>query len=231
MHRITPRLTLLILFSVLVGCASPQPTNRAASTDSDCCSTTFDIPANNQPTPYFATGVFQPDEVRDKGLVAWYSRSLREMAEPSFKSIVNANVESYRFLWLRSFHPGVAVRVWKCSRGYCMTVKQLDSVDKYVNRKFVPSAKLAINNSRSLSVDEWSGFLAVLDRSHFWSTPSVDGKPMAEDGAEWLLEGAKESQYHVIARQSPSDGDYYEACVFLLKLSALKVDVSKGELY
>jgi len=153
------------------------------------------------------------------------------MAEPSFQSVVNGNVEAYRFLWLRSFHPGVAIRVWKCSQGYCMTAKQLDSVDKYIDRKVVPSAKLAINHSHSLSVDEWNGFLAVLNRSHFWSTPTVDGKPMANDGAEWLLEGAKESQYHIVARQSSTDGDYYDACVFLLKLSGLKVDVSKRELY
>jgi hypothetical protein len=153
------------------------------------------------------------------------------MAEPSFQSIVNANVESYRFLWLRSFLPGVAIRVWICSQEYCITAKQLDRLDKYVDGKLIPSAKLAINNSRSLSVDEWNGFLSVLERSRFWSLPTVDGKMMANDGAEWVLEGAKDSQYHVVARQSPTDGDYYDACVFLLKLSGLKVDASKGELY
>jgi hypothetical protein len=240
MQRINHRLTLLILAVFVAGCASRQPTDSVASNDSaastartsnDCCATTFDIPANNRPTSYFPTGVFLPDESREKALVEWYSRSLQEMAEPSFKSIVSANVESYRFLWLRSFNPGVVVRVWKCSREYCMTAKQLDSIDKFVGRKFVPTAKLAINNSRSLSVDEWNSFLAVLDRSQFWSTPTVDGKEMADDGAEWVLEGAKGSQYHVVARQSPTNGDYYHACLFLLKLSALKIDVSNGELY
>jgi len=231
MRRTTYRPTLLILVAILAGCASRQPSSPTASTDRDCCATTFEIPASTQPTSYFATGLFQPDQVREKGFVNWYSRSLREMAEPSFQSIVSVNVESYRFLWLRSFHPVVAVRVWKCARGYCMTAKQLDSVDEYVDGQFVSSAKLAINKSWSLSADEWDGFLAVLHRSHFWSTPTVDGKPMADDGAEWLLEGAKESQYHVVARQSPTVGDNYDACLFLLRLSGLKVDASKGELY
>jgi hypothetical protein len=153
------------------------------------------------------------------------------MAEPSFQSLVAANVESYRFLWLRSFHPGISVRIWKCSLGYCLTAKQLDSVDRYVDGKFVPSAKLAVNNSRPLSADDWDRFLSLLDRSYFWSLPTVDGGPMANDGAEWLLEGAIGSKYHLVDRQSPQTGDYRDACLYLLKLSELKVDASKGELY
>jgi hypothetical protein len=229
MKRITPRIVLsLVIVASIAACSS----HRAPAPEIiSCCVSNFTVPSNNQSTSYFPVGTFLPDEVREKGLVNWYSRSLQEMVEPSFQSIIAANVESYRFLWLRSFHPGVAVRVWKCSRGYCITSKQLDGVDKYIDGKFVPSAKMAINNSRSLTVDEWNGCLAILDRSHFWSSPTVDGRPMANDGADWLLEGAKESQYHVVARQSPTNGEYYGACVFLLKLSALKVDASKGELY
>ena len=229
MNRIIRSIVLsLVIVASIAACSS----HRAPAAESiSCCASSFTVPSNNQSTSYFPVGAFLPDEVREKGLVNWYSRSLQEMAEPSFQTIVGADVESYRFLWLRSFHPGISVRVWKCSRGHCLTAKQLDGVDRYVDGEFVASAKVAIKYSRSLNAAEWDGFLAVLDRSHFWSTPTVDGKPMANDGAEWLLEGAKESQYHVVARQSPTNGDYYDACVFLLKLSSLKVDASKGELY
>jgi len=231
MRQPTVPLTLVILVLVLAACASPQRIDPVSNTEADCSVPNFATPANSQPTSYFPAGLFQPDNVRDGGLVEWYSRSLHEMAEPSFQSIKTTDVESYRFLWLRSFHPGVAVRVWKGEKRYCLSVKQLDGVDKYFDRKFVPSAKLAINRSRSLTVAEWNGFIARLERAHFWSLPAVDNGPMAEDGAEWLLEGAKESQYHVIARQSPASGDYYQACLLLLQLSELKVDASKGELY
>jgi hypothetical protein len=229
MKRITLWLTVPIaLFALISACSSHKnPTSETVT----CCTFSFVVPFNNQPGSYFPVGIFLPDEVREKGFVAWYSRSLQEMAEPSFESIVTAGVESYRFVWLRSFHPGVAVRVWKCSGGYCMTAKQLDSVDKYVDGKFLPSAKLAINTSRSLSAVEWNGFISLLDRAHFWSLPTVDGGPIANDGAAWLLEGARQSKYHLVDRQSPLTGDYFDACMFLLKLSGLKIDASKGELY
>jgi hypothetical protein len=228
MKRITPRIFLsLVIVASIAACSS----HRAAPESISCCASSFTVPSNNQSTSYFPVGTFQPDEVREKGLVNWYSRSLQEMAEPSFQTIVAANVESYRFLWLRSFHPGIAVRIWKCSRGFCLTAKQLDSVDKYVDGKFVPSARLSLNNSRSLSGDEWDRFLSLLDRAYFWTMPTVDGGPTANDGASWLLEGTRGSKYHVVDRQSPQTGDYRDACLYLLKLSELKVDASKGELY
>ena len=228
MKRITPRIAVSLAIVAVAACSS----HRAPAPElADCCATTFTVPSNNQPASYFPAGTFLPDEVRERGLVNWYSRSLQEMAEPSFQTIVPANVESYRFLWLRSFRPGISVRIWKCPRGYCLTAKQLDSVDHYADGKFVPTAKLTVNNSRSLTVDDWDRFLSLLDRTYFWSMPTVDGGPVANDGASWLLEGARGSKYHIVDRQSPQTGDYRDACLYLLKLSELKVDASKGELY
>ncbi len=200
--------------------------------EDSCCNLSPDARADkSQPPSYFPAGTFLPDEVREKSLVNWYSRSLQEMDEPSFQYFVNANVETYRFLWLRSFHPAISVRIWKCQRGYCVNMKQLDSVDKYIDGKFVASAKLALNSSRPLSADEWSSFLSLLNRAGFWFLPTVDGGPLANDGAAWLLEGTDGAKYHIVDRQSPQNGDYREACIYLLKISGLKVDEAKGELY
>jgi hypothetical protein len=227
MMRITPCIVVSLGIVAVAACSSHrEPTFKPA----DCCATTFAVPSNNQ-RAYFPVGTFLPREAPDDGLVAWYSRSLLEMAEPSFQSLVTANVESYRFLWLRSFHPGISIRIWKCSRGYCLAAKQLDSVDRYIDGKFVPTAKLAVNNSRSLSVDDWDRLQTLLDHAQFWSLPTVDGRDMANDGTAWLLEGSNGSRYHVVDRQSPQTGDYRDACLYLLKLSELKVDASKGELY
>ena len=230
MNRITPRIAIsvAIIFAAVAACSSHKVSTVEPA---DCCASTFPTPSTNRPTSYFPAATFSPHDAPEDVLVAWYSRSLREMIEPSFESIVAANVESYRFLWLRSFHPGVSVRIWKCPRGYCLTAKQLDSVDRYVNGKFVPTAKLAVKNSRSLSADDWDRFLTLLNRANLWAMPTVDNLPAANDGAAWLLEGSNGSKYHVVVRQSPVTGDYYDACLYLLKLSALKVDASKGELY
>lgn len=236
MKRTTICLTIAVS-TLIVGVAATfwftrhrEPSSRLE--EDSCCKLTLDARSDkSQPTFYFAAGTFQPDEVREKGLVKWYSRSLQEMDEPSFQSIVSANGETYRFLWLRSFHPAVSVRVWKCQRGYCLNAKQLDSVDKYIEGKIVSSAKLAVNSSHPVSADEWNGFLSLLERASFWSLPTVDGGPMANDGAAWLLEGTNGAKYHVVDRQSPQTGDYHEACIYLLKISGLKVDEAKGELY
>jgi hypothetical protein len=226
MRQLTPSLTLAIIVVVLAACASRQ--QRNSNIETNCCVTNFAVPADGRRTSYFPAGLFQPDVVREKGFAESYSRSLKEMAEPSFQSMVKTGAESYRFLWLRSFHPGVAIRVWKCDRGYCLATKQLDSIDKVVGKEIHATAKLAIDRSRALTADEWNSFIDALNLANFWSLATVDGAPLANDGAEWVLEGAKESQYHVIARQSPDDGYYYEACLYLIKLSELKVD---GELY
>jgi len=34
-----------------------------------------------------------------------------------------------------------------------------------------------------------------------------------------------------VDRQSPEQGDFREACVYLLRISGVKIDESKGELY
>lgn len=61
--------------------------------------------------------------------------------------------------------------------------------------------------------------------------PTIDENPVGLDGAGWLLEGVKQDQYHVVHRQSPAEGAYRELCIYLLRVSGVKIDESKGELY
>lgn len=49
--------------------------------------------------------------------------------------------------------------------------------------------------------------------------------------AWWLVEGVQEGYYHVAHRQSPDSGAYREVCLYMLKLSGLPLDESKGEIY
>jgi hypothetical protein len=59
--------------------------------------------------------------------------------------------------------------------------------------------------------------------------PTVDPRLHEErirDGAEWILEGARDGRYHVVARLSPQDGTYREACLYLLNLSKIEVEAN-----
>lgn len=51
------------------------------------------------------------DPAGDDFVRGWYSSHLRSMAEPSLSC--GAIEDSYRFVWLRSFHSPVAVRMYR----------------------------------------------------------------------------------------------------------------------
>lgn len=176
---------------------------------------------------YFPRGTFLPDEVRERGLSKTYSGVLAAMHEPPLSSTMDGEVEFYRFTWLRAFHPQVVVRVWRSGRERCLTVKQIER--KYVNGETVYPEGFQVNATRPLREDEWNDFKEHLNRGHFWSLPTVDGRPLANDGAFWVMEGVRDRKYHVVDRQSPDSGSYREMCHFLLRLSGLHIE--DGELY
>jgi hypothetical protein len=178
---------------------------------------------------YFPKGTFLPDKVRESGLVKSYSRVLAAMHEPSLPSMVSSEVETYRFTWLRAFHPPVVVRVWKSGSERCLSIKKLDGTGEYGDGETVYPKGFQFNATRPLREVEWDTFKEQLNLGHFWSMPTVDDGPMAFDGAFWVMEGVKDDKYHVVDRQSPDSGPYREMCHSLLRLSGLHIE--HGELY
>ncbi len=239
MRRITVYLTIAV-FTFAVGILTTfrlvqrngeverpkEPSCRFLSSNERISSTRF---ANDF---YFPVGTFSPDQVRENGLVKAYSATLAAMDEPVLSRMAGNNIEIYRFLWFRSFHPAVVVRVWSAGTEQCMSVKQLDGLGQYVNGEHVLPKNLAVDTNRPLAEGEWKKFIELLARADVWSMPTVDGRPSAEDGAFWIMEGVRNQQYHVVDRQSPNNGGYYrEACVYLLRISRLRIDEERGELY
>src|SRR5258708_15942335 len=77
---------------------------------------------------YFPVGVFGPHENGMNWAAKVYSSSLASMQEPSLSSLKDGNVEAYRFLWVRSFHPPVALRLWRIGKQAYLSVKELSDV-------------------------------------------------------------------------------------------------------
>jgi hypothetical protein len=170
----------------------------------------------------------------------WYSRHLLAMQEPAVfgwnKQPGNAETEVFRFLWLRSFHHPVAVRVQKEADGTIRLVtKMLDGKGGYA------PGKLQVNTTKKLTDKEWSSLTKQIDDCKFWSMPTKEKQSFVNeqgltvgwtmsDGAQWILEGTQGDKYHVVDRQSPDDsshrklGKYRDMCLFLLKLSDLDLD-------
>lgn len=166
---------------------------------------------------YFPEFAFPKDELVHH-FFSFYTGILVQMNEPSLLSSDKPKV-SYRFLWLRSFHPAVVVRV--SSEGD----KQTLSVKEFNDRK----SQLLVDQTRSLNKQEWADLMKVIDQTCFWVVPGTTDDLLANDGALWVLEGVDQNYYHVVTRQSPQSGPYRELCLYMLKLSGLPL--TEREIY
>lgn len=180
---------------------------------------------------YFPAGIFGPHESELNWIRKFYSSSLAAMQEPSLFPLKGKSVETYRFLWLRAFHPPVAVRLWKTGNQSYVSTKQLSGVGVPRNGEAIFPKTLAVNETHSIADEEWARFQELLKKAEFWSLPTSDETLIGLDGSGWLLEGLKQDQYHMVHRQSPEQGAYREVCIYLLRVSRVKIDESKGELY
>ena len=156
--------------------------------------------------------------------VEWFSKNLRAMDEPSLLS-GNAFDETYRFLWLRSFHRPIVVRVWRAGDKYSLAAKELDGAGGY------PPGNVIVNKSRPLTLEEWITFMRLLEQACFWNLAPEDINTRPNDGAEWVVEGVKQGRYPVIDVFSPNSGSYRDACIYLLKIADLGIDEKSKDLY
>jgi len=171
---------------------------------------------------FFPPKVLAQDQPGNQFRTNWYSKHLRAMKEEPLYSADDASRESYRFLWLRTFHHPVAVRIWKCGSVRFISVKELDGAGGY------EPGKLKLERKRELTSDEWHEFLRRLADACYWQLPTREDD-FGFDGAQWIFEGVREGRYHVVDRWTPQSGGYRELCLYALQLSGLKVDTS--ELY
>ena len=65
--------------------------------------------------------------------------------------------------------------------------------------------------SLPLSRAEIAPFLAQVDKLGFWSAPThQQNEELGCDGSQWIIEGVKRGNYHVVDRWSPKAGVAHE---------------------
>ena len=177
--------------------------------------------------PLLVTGkvTYFPPKAVSEFPTEWYSKHLTAMEEGSMFAPDKHAVETYRFLWLRSFHHPVAVRVWRTEIDQFITVKEMSGAGGYEPGRFI------VNQTRKLAAGEWDTFIRRLDDSCYWNLPTDDPKERGFDGAQWILEGVKGGRYHIVDRWTPQSGSFREACLYSLKLSGLAIDTKREPLY
>jgi hypothetical protein len=107
--------------------------------------------------------------------------------------------ESYRLIWIPSFHNPTVIHIWRSEDSYFITTKQL-------NRKHnLEVGDLMFQQTRSLTKEQWQSFVNLINQSCFWNAPSIVEEATPEDGASWTLEGLRNGKYHFVDRVTPSE--------------------------
>jgi hypothetical protein len=193
---------------------------------------TLQKPAGN--ADYFPVGVFSldfPSEAAnlksDQITRNAVSAELRAMDEPSlFEISQKQDCEIYRFLWLRTFHQPISIRMTINPDGSGDLVAKVMS-----GRSGYDSGYLITNAESHLVPVEIRLFNEKLLKADFWTLSTRRLKDIyGRDGATWILEGTKHKTYHVVDRWSPHDGSYRDACLYLT-LGLAKLKIPDREIY
>lgn len=152
-----------------------------------------------------------PPSALGSSRVDWYSRQLTALQEPSLYAMrTERAAEVYRFLWLRTFHHPVAVRVVCKEDGDMIVCKMCAGAGGY------EPGRLMLNRSASFSPHQKTQLKALLESSRFWELPSKDTS-FGLDGSHWIVEAVKDGRYHIVDRWSPESGAVRDLGLFFIK--------------
>jgi hypothetical protein len=156
----------------------------------------------------------------------WYSSQLKALQEPSLFELTKVpDLESYRFLWLRTFNHPIATRVdIKPDGTGVLTTKVANGAGG-----FRPGV-LIVNTTRILTKEEVQAILLRVSKFDFWQAANPVDDQTGTDGSQWVIEGVKKGQYHVVDRWMPKSGITRELGLFLM-IHLAKLDVPKNEIY
>jgi len=163
---------------------------------------------------FFPTGAFAPNNLKlDSFKSRWYSEQLTALKEPSlFESKQDGTVQSYRFLWLRTFHHPVAIRVLIHADGSgTLVMKMADGAGGY------KPGSLIVDKTESLSADRVKKFSEEVQRLGYWTLPERDTNGEGVDGSQWVIEGVHHGTYHLVDRWSPENGPVRELGLYFIR--------------
>jgi hypothetical protein len=178
---------------------------------------------------YFPPLAFSDDPNRDGFTQDWYSRHLKALDEPSLWEMSKSSTDQvYRFLWLRTFHHPVAVRLNVTDDGTgLLTVKEADGAGGY------EPGKVIVNRTSKVSKQKTKLFLDKIEELGYWNLPTREEKSKTViilDGSRWVLEGVRDGKYKVVDHWTPKDGPVRDLGVFLV-FDLAEMKVPQGDIY
>lgn len=185
----------------------------------------FAVLALTAQVTFFPKQAFSDDVWSDQFMSSWYAHELGILEEPSLLQKANdVSCESYRFLWLRTFHHPIAIRLDLAADSTGILTTKIASGSAGFPRK---GARLI---ESPLLQQQTQAFLQRIEKTNFWELPSYVEDARGEDGSEWIIEGVRKGRYHVVSRWTPRNGEVRElGLAFAFGLA--QMNISKDELY
>lgn len=181
---------------------------------------------------YFPPEVLGETEQSSHFKEQWYSDQLRALKEPSlWEQSKTQKSQTYRFLWLRSFHNPISVRLDVREDGSgLLTTKVTSGQGGY------KPGKLVTNKTGVLTREQTAWAVEQIKETGFWGLQSHEntkegvgpnGEKTVEvraDGAQWIFEGVNNGKYQVADRWSPQNGPVRDlGIIMLVDLAKLKL--------
>jgi hypothetical protein len=146
----------------------------------------------------------------------WFSEHLRAADESSLYQDSRASRssarETFRFTWLRTFHPPVVVRVEIDGQNGRLIGKQLSGAGGY------DPGHLARKVERRLTAVEIERLYGLIAKTRPFEM-GLPGCELGTDGAVWIIEGIDRMGYHFVKRWSPDGGPVREVGDYLISLT------------
>ncbi len=167
---------------------------------------------------YFPEMVFlKRDGKQNDFKVQWYSKHLAALTEESLwekRSVKDLFV--YRFISLPTWSNPTSITFNPNEDGTGMLiVKKTDGHGGY------GPGKLVYNKTINLDKNQSNEVLNQFIKINFWKLPT-EGGIQGDDGTQWIIEGVKDGQYHVVDRWVTKDSDVYGVGITLLKLAEVE---------
>lgn len=166
---------------------------------------------------YFPAGSFDID----RG--TWYSNTLRALHEPSIFALRDdKSLQVYRFLWLPAFHLPISVRLTVNGDGSgSIVARSVDTHTGLIGKIPSDTGKLILDKNVFVEKEKVEVVLRELQTLSFWSMPT-EVRQSGMDGSQWILEGLRQGEYHVVDRWSPQQGTYSDVCKHLIRLMGVE---------
>lgn len=144
---------------------------------------------------------------------AWYANALLAMGEESLQTLPKPTIKFvFRFLWLRSFHHPITIRITKYGDGKTtLTAKELSGRGGWHLIKDVEVV---------WTEEQFQQLQQKLSSAKFYNQKSVDTSVSGFDGAQWIFETNDSGRYHIVDRWSPKD-ELRDLGIYLLKSGSL----------